>query len=169
MFSGTDAAAVSFTVYVIGPEGAARAFLTELTEVLRQPEDLLETPFGCLSTTTIAIGDEQVTFECFAFDDESHDPHEPAILQCDALLVLPGVEARKEAIAAVHLVEHPAVVVWYAPKTEGAEGDEGPFADLLQIVREGPAYEVFKGVCVGLMTARKGGHLRERNPAPLPS
>ena len=163
MFSGTASATVSFTVYVIGPENASRAFLTELTLVLKQPEDLFETPFGCLSSTSITIGDEEVTFECFAFDDDAHDPHEPAIVHCDALLVLPGPEARKEAIAAVSVVEHPPLVVWYGGLPEP---EEPAFAGLLQVARSGTAYEVFKGVCVGLMTARKDGLLHERNPGP---
>lgn len=160
MFSTPASRAVSFTIYVVGADGSARAFLTELVEVLHQPEDLFETPFGCLTTTSIAIGDEQVDFECFAFDDDAHDPHEPAIAQCDALLVLPGVEARKEAIAAVAHVEHPPLVVWYGAPTQPVEA---AFADLAQLERSGTAYEVFKGVCVGLMTARKEGLLRERN------
>lgn len=162
MFSGLANRAVSFTVYVVGSAGAARGFLTELVEVLDQPDDLFETPFGCLTTTSLAIGDEQVDFECFAFDDDAHDPHEPAIAQCDALLILPGPEARKEAIAAVAHIEHPPLVIWYGAPTQPVEP---AFADLLQVERSGTAYELFKDVCLELMTARKAGLLRERNPS----
>lgn len=162
MFSGTASNAVSFTVYVVGAEGAARAFLTALVEMLHEPEALFETPFGCLTSTPIAIADEEVTIECFAFDEDAHDPNEPAIAQCDALLILPGPEARKEAIAAVAHAEHPPLIIWYGAPTQPVEP---AFADLLQVERSGTAYDVFKGVCVGLMTARKAGQLRERNPS----
>ncbi len=162
MFSSATIRSVDLIVYVVGHERAGRTFLTELIEIVRRPDALFETPFGCLTSISIPIADEHVRFECFAVDDDSREPGELlAIARCDALLILPGSEAIKAATAALAHVEHPPVVVWPGTPTQplGAA-----FAELRQVERVGTPYDVFKGACVGLMAARKAGQLRERNP-----